>query len=907
MRTGVLAAIVSLSIVGVSMAADARAAIRKHTSIPAQDLGPALQTLAKDRDFQLVYVSEEINDLRTAGAAGELTPDEALTKLLGGTGLTYRYLDERTVTIVPAVDSSGGNVRGAVSASSVMLEARASGKEGGDFLQGIRLAQVEQSPPSQRDGESKDEAGARVQGDLELDVVTVTGTRIRGGATPSAVITITAVNIREEGFSDLGEVIRSVPQNFTGGQNPGVASLGVSGGGLQNQNLNGGSSLNLRGMGPDATLTLLNGRRMAYGGLSQAVDISVIPVEAVERFEIVADGSSAIYGSDAVAGVGNVILKRDFEGIALGARYGAATDGGLATREYTATAGGVWGSGGLIATYRDVSVDPIYARSRDYASHLTHPMTLYPGSDERSWLVSAHQLLGDVAELRLDVLKNQRDQLYNLYAGNNLNVRVTPENEASMISPSIHFSLPNDWTVSVGGTWSESDLAQKQIFEVIGTGAVALTLEQCICHESRIYEVGAEGPLFELPGGNARLAVGAGYRANDYLQQDVIGNFTYSQGEESSRFAYAEMHLPLIGPDSNTAGVRRLEVTAAVRGEDHDGFGGVTTPKFGLIYGPNADFTFKASWGKSFKTPTLHQRNYYLWLTLDPVAFWGGNGYPPEATALAIGGGNPDLRPERATSWTASMAIHPEAIPGLEAELTWFDVDYTDRAIEPLVRFDQVLRDPIYDRFVQHAPTAQDQAELFSRGAQLINRAGVPYDPNDVAALIFNQYVNVTRQLIRGLDLSGSYRFDLAAGRLTLRGSGSWLDSVQETVPGENAFDLAGTLNNPPKFVARIGTVWNQAGFTASAFANYKSGIRNEIENEKTSSFTTVDVALRYSTDGHKGAWSGLEFALSAQNLFDRAPPLHTAWFVYAPPYDTTNYSPVGRFLSASVSKRWRW
>src|SRR3546814_2275030 len=118
----------------------------------------------------------------------------------------------------------------------------------------------------------------------------------------------------------------------------------VIGAGLANQNLTGGSALNLRGLGPDASLTLLNGRRMAYGGIAQAIDISAIPVEAVDRIDIVADGASAIYGSDAVGGVANVVLKRDFDGFALGARYGTATDGGLATREYPATAGHVWSS-----------------------------------------------------------------------------------------------------------------------------------------------------------------------------------------------------------------------------------------------------------------------------------------------------------------------------------------------------------------------------------------------------------------------------------------------------------------------------------------------------------------------------------------------------------------------------------
>src|SRR3546814_12538175 len=96
-------------------------------------------------------------------------------------------------------------------------------------------------------------------------------------------------------------------------------------------NTSGGSSANLRGIGQDATLTLLNGRRMSYGSNDQAVDLSAIPVEAVDRIEIVTDGASAIYGSAAVGGVINVMLKRDSDGVALGTRYGQPTDSGLAT------------------------------------------------------------------------------------------------------------------------------------------------------------------------------------------------------------------------------------------------------------------------------------------------------------------------------------------------------------------------------------------------------------------------------------------------------------------------------------------------------------------------------------------------------------------------------------------------
>jgi hypothetical protein len=97
----VLVVALSFSIIGVVVAGDALAPIRKKTNIQAQSLGTALQELARDRNFQIVYVSEDVTSLRTQGAFGDLTPKEALQQLLAGTGLTFRYLDEKTVMIVP--------------------------------------------------------------------------------------------------------------------------------------------------------------------------------------------------------------------------------------------------------------------------------------------------------------------------------------------------------------------------------------------------------------------------------------------------------------------------------------------------------------------------------------------------------------------------------------------------------------------------------------------------------------------------------------------------------------------------------------------------------------------------------------------------------------------------------------
>ena len=108
MRTAVAAALSCLILVGTCAADAARASIKKQTSIPAQELSAALQAFARDWHVQVVFASEDVSARRSGGASGELTTDEALKQLLRDTGLTYRYLDDKTVTVVPiaAVDAS---------------------------------------------------------------------------------------------------------------------------------------------------------------------------------------------------------------------------------------------------------------------------------------------------------------------------------------------------------------------------------------------------------------------------------------------------------------------------------------------------------------------------------------------------------------------------------------------------------------------------------------------------------------------------------------------------------------------------------------------------------------------------------------------------------------------------------
>jgi hypothetical protein len=117
MRVAVIATGIYLSIMGLAIADEAMAAIRKPTEIHAQGLGTALQALAKDRDFQVVCRADLVKDLRTRGISGAYTTEEALAQLLSGTDLTYRYLDLNTVTIIPIATDAPGDTGGPVSSN----------------------------------------------------------------------------------------------------------------------------------------------------------------------------------------------------------------------------------------------------------------------------------------------------------------------------------------------------------------------------------------------------------------------------------------------------------------------------------------------------------------------------------------------------------------------------------------------------------------------------------------------------------------------------------------------------------------------------------------------------------------------------------------------------------------------
>ena len=208
--------------------------------------------------------------------------------------------------------------------------------------------------------------GARSGEDVVLEQFTVTGSRIKriDTETPQPVVRITTADFEATGFTTLGDAIRAMP--MISGQSLVSVDAGTS-------FTPGVSSFNLRGLGNNNTLVLVNGRRAApfasagFNGFQTVFDFNSIPTAAIESLEVLKDGASAIYGSDAVAGVINVTLKKNYEGLSTELSLGNTIDTDSFERGAFLIFGTSSGKMSNVTTFDWRQREAVYARDLDYA------------------------------------------------------------------------------------------------------------------------------------------------------------------------------------------------------------------------------------------------------------------------------------------------------------------------------------------------------------------------------------------------------------------------------------------------------------------------------------------------------------------------------------------------------------
>ncbi|MEX2961206.1 TonB-dependent receptor plug domain-containing protein [Microbulbifer sp. TYP-18] len=209
------------------------------------------------------------------------------------------------------------------------------------------------------------EAGA-TQDERELELVEVTGSHIKRAQMdgPSPVASLNAEDIAATGVTDLIGLFTKLPVSGQGTFSTQANS--------SDDTANGGASVSLRGLGADSTLILVNGRRVSVSPFAKNidtafVDINNIPLAAIERVDILKDGASATYGSDAIAGVINIILRDDFDGVEISGKVGGTADGGGGESNVSMVLGNVTDNSSHTLILDYFNRDEILYADRDYS------------------------------------------------------------------------------------------------------------------------------------------------------------------------------------------------------------------------------------------------------------------------------------------------------------------------------------------------------------------------------------------------------------------------------------------------------------------------------------------------------------------------------------------------------------
>ena len=876
--------------------ADADAKVR--FDLPAETLDKALRDLALQAHCNIGYEPSVVAGLQAPAIRGDFTAADALMKLLAGTGLAAMKVDENTIRVVKKdqhILQSPGSARSSDEAARHVASAGADGP----------------NPPG--DTGSSDAAtpatGTRDAETSDLSEIVVTGSHIRGVASASPVIEIGRDEIDRSGYTSISDLMLSLPQNFGGGYSPSAAVANSPVNGRYSDNLTGASVPNLRGLGPGSTLTLIDGHRMASGLSAGGSDISSIPLDAVERIEVVTDGASSIYGSDAVAGVVNIILRKDYQGADSKISYGFASQGGGTEREASQLLGTNWSSGNVMFAYEHVQQDAVDARYRAFASTAADPYSLLPETKSNAVTLSAGQEISPTVHAFAEGLLVARDADSFL---SEVGLPGAVESPSTLrkyaAAAGITSTLWNDWTTTAFANAaedaSESDssyltvpsLTPEGDFREIGT--------------LRSIEVNANGTVVRLPGGPARLAVGAGYQNESFSELFGMTDGTFYErdnGDRNIRYGFLELSVPLVEPSARRW-LDRLDLIVSARDERYSDFGNKAVPKVGLVYFPAAAVKLRSTWSRAFKAPNLedmHGLQQLVVLDLPDSASSAGS-----STTLVKTGGNPALRPETADTVSIGVDYAPPSTGGLLLSATGFDIKYSNR-IAQLENPFAALTDPLNAFFVTRQPGAGVAQALYDSypPVDVANNTNFPFDAANIAAIVDYRVVNVSRQTVRGADFTASYKTGTESSGVLLFFNGSYLDLAQQDTPESPQVALSGLAFYPAKMRARGGATWNKAGWALTGTLNYLAHETNTevVPEQRVGSWTTVDASLRYSPT-LPGVFSGLRFSLAAVNVFDRNPPR-----VLTPDtvvgvnldYDSANASPLGRFVSLAVSKKW--
>lgn len=737
----------------------------------------------------------------------------------------------------------------------------------------------------------------------DVEEVVVTGTNMRGlprEYVASPVFTYSSKEMEQSGLGALSEYIQTLPQNFIGDLSEAATTgvgfgTGLDGAVSQNQ-FDGFSAFSLRGLGSDATLTLLNGRRLPNAGMTETASVSFIPAALIERLEIVPDGASATYGADAVGGVVNLVTRRNFDGMEVRLRGSSATEVDRDEYQASLAAGHSWDGGNVygsaaIQDREPLVGDPVEVYGGDYE------ITATPDEAVRSFFGGASQELGS-AKLSLDGSYFQSDRSsYQL---------TLPSNRRTFLTESAGYSLYSSLQWQAGRATFFDVMLDYHENESMNETRRRGVLQTQRNHVNRLVsaEARAQTELFDLPGGAVQAVGGLQYR-RETLRTDAVIFFQNGGGEVEVSSAFAEAYFPLIGADQTIPLVRSLVWSAAARYDDFGApMGSKVSPKLGVRWGMNRALSLRGTYSRSFLTPRLRDRvgiAEQVSFFVQPDAFLDPalqDPRLPEGHSLTMfrAGSNPDLQPQDAETFTVGFDYSPAFLERLDISLGYYRIKLTDRVSSPFP--DDILLLPGLQTFTTRTPgAAQIEAILnnpvvnrifasdvpFVNGGDLVIFPSIAAVPADLLASV--QVVADTRtqnyatEMTDGIDLDLSYRHAAFGGDASLRIRGQYILTLESrSAPGTPAVSRLGTIYNPTDLSLNATLGWQRGPLSIGSIIYHSAGFtdtRAGQDDAHIGSYTTASVTIGWTFGGdHPSAWlADSSIALVVANVFDEQPP----------------------------------
>ena len=851
--------------------------------LPAQSLEQALKSFSVSADKQLMFATDLAEGKTVAGLSGEMGPMQALDELLDGTGLVY----ETTSSNVILVKVADADQRGASDSKNLTL-APALMAQTQPTEQAARSFQ--QSDSQSRNDESRVE-------DAPLEEIIVTGTNIRGATpTSSPVISFDRSKLSASGFNTVGEFMESVPQNFSGlgGDTQGLPGDTAAG------NNGAASVVNLRGLGPDSTLVLVNGRRLAPAGSRGAfVDVSVIPLSAVERIEILTDGASAVYGSDAVGGVVNYILRDDYDGAETSVRYGNISNSDADEITVSQVIGHNWDDGNALVSYEFGSQGPLNAADRDFAT-IGDEFDLTPDVERHSVFAALRQEVSPTLSFSAEGIYSKRDVTRDTISGTVLTA--DQDTEQFSVAIAAEKQLRGEWAAEVAGSYGENTTRSENTFGFQEGSASLLTVD-----------VTADGPIVNLPGGALRGAFGGQYRREEGAFTAMGFARPDTDNNRDVFAAFAELNVPIFSSSNTIPGFHELEITVATRYEDYSDVGDSFDPKVGIAWSPVPGFRIRGTASTSFKAPLFSELDggqfAFLLVANDPADTVDGR-----TVTLVLTGANPDLKPEQSTAFTAGFDFAPESAPGLQVNGTYFNIEYEDRIGLPGISTVNPLAQPeVFGSFFDRSP---DPAFVQSFAPGLFDLSVFPsFGPasmlSDVEVVVNARDTNIAQTDVSGFDFNASYEGETEYFGYNLGLSGTYYIDFENTpTPSSETIETLNTLFNPVDLRLRARAGIRKDGLSANFAVNHLAGYQDDTPATPIpiDSWTTVDAQIRYDFGDRPDVCPlrDLSLSLSATNLFNEDPPfVDPASLLNDQGFDPANANPRGRVVSVQLIKQW--